>query len=151
LPAGWAQVLASGSGGSGARERCHCGSVHMTRVVAALCDGVAVDSAYNFHHFLATHSCPTIPQHSLGCMEKLCQHCHAQFFAAETMNCCQRGAVCVPIPEVPARLNCVITSPAVLKHIRVYNMAMSMASTGHIRLGHVRFGREDVSPHVRTI
>ena len=145
LPEGWAQVLLPGSGVSGsperlercergARERCHCGLVHKTRKGAALCDGVAVDSAYNFHHFLATRSCPTVPPHSLGFMDKLCPHCHAQFFAAETLNCCQRGAVCVPVPEVPARLQCVISSPAVLKHIRVYNMAMSMASTGHQNL-----------------
>ena len=91
LPEGWAQVLLPGSGVSGAperlqrcergaRERCHCGLVHKTREGAALCDGVAVDSAYNFHHFLATRSCPTVPPHSLGFMDKLCPHCHAQFF-----------------------------------------------------------------------
>ena len=97
LPAGWEQVLGSGSGVSDrrARERCHCGSVHLTREVAALCDGIAVDSASNFHHFLASHSCPTIPQHSLGCMGKMCPHCHALFFAEETLDCCQGGAVCV--------------------------------------------------------
>jgi hypothetical protein len=55
FPEGWAQVLLPGSGVSGAperlercergaRERCHCGLVLKTREVAALCDGVAVDS-----------------------------------------------------------------------------------------------------------
>ena len=92
------------------------------------------DAAYNFHHYLASHCCPSIPVHSLGCMGKVCPHCHAQFFVMENVNCCMQGTVSVPIPVVPARLSSVITTPVILKQIRVYNMALSMASTGHANL-----------------
>jgi len=44
------------------------------------------------------------------------------------------GSVSVTIPAVPARMTSIITTPVVLKNIRVYNMALSMASTGHANL-----------------
>lgn len=112
---------------------CFCGLRHPRRLIVP-CDGVAENSAANFHHYLAMHRCPEVPVHSLGCMERICPDCHAQFFNAETINCCQKGKVCVPIPSAPDRLHSIITSPTVLSHIRAYNMALSMASTGHQNL-----------------
>ena len=111
---------------------CFCGRRH-TQLLAP-CDGVAVDSAYLFHHYLASHPCPVVPVHSLGDMDRVCPRCHAQFFNVETINCCFNGTVCVPIPEVPARLHSVICSSTVLSQVRVYNMALSMASTGHLNM-----------------
>ena len=108
---------------------CYCGLRHSPKAVP--CDGIAADSAANFHHYLALHPSPVIPVHTLGELVRVCPHCHAQFFHTETINCCLGGTVCVPIPEVPARLHDVICSRAVLGQIRVYNMALSMASTGH--------------------
>lgn len=67
-------------------------------------------------------------------MVRLCPHCHATFFADETLSCCMHGSVSVTIPVVPARMTSIITTPVVLKNIRVYNMALSMASTGHANL-----------------
>ena len=110
------------------RDLCFCGLRHRPNFH---CDGVAVDSALKIHHYLSTHSSPAVPVHHLGTMERLCPHCHAQFFKNETINCCQRGTVCVPIPEVPAHVHSLICSRPVLSQIRVYNMAMAMASTGH--------------------
>ena len=110
---------------------CYCGLYHRQ---PRPCDGIAVDSAYNIHHYLAVRSCPDVPVHFLGSMDTVCPHCHAQFFRDEVINCCRGGSVSVPIPEVPAHVQSVICSPAVLKQIRVYNMALSMASTGHQNL-----------------
>jgi hypothetical protein len=42
-----------------------------------------------------------------------------------------KGTVHVPVPLVPPHLHALITSPEVMRLIRVYNMALSMASTGH--------------------
>jgi len=112
---------------------CFCGKRHSSLSVVP-CSGIAVDSAAQFHHYLSAHPCPAVPIHSLGRMDRLCPNCHAQFFTCETINCCFKGTVCVPIPEVPARLHSVICSRPVLDHIRVYNMALSMASTGHQNL-----------------
>lgn len=111
---------------------CYCGLRHSR--LTAPCDGIAAGSALTFHHYLALHPSPDIPVHSLGSMERVCPHCHAQFFKTETINCCFHGTVCVPIPEVPVHLHDVICSRAVLGQIRVYNMALSMASTGHTNM-----------------
>ena len=63
-----------------------------------------------------------------------CPECRALQFRGETLNCCGKGSVSVPLPEVPDALHRAICQPAVLKRIRVYNMALSMASTGHQNL-----------------
>ena len=113
------------------RDLCFCGLRHRS---AHFCDGIAVDSGLGIHHYLSTHRSPSITVHYLGSMERLCPHCHAQFFPGETVNCCHRGTVCVPIPEVPAHVHSLICSRSVLGQIRVYNMAMAMAYTGHQNL-----------------
>jgi hypothetical protein len=129
------------NGASGRRGRrrevhaplCHCGLRHLLHCTIP-CDGVAANSAANFHHYLTNHRCPTIPVQSIGSMVRICPNCHAQFFHAETINCCQKGTVSVPIPLLPDRLHTIITSRTVVTNIRSYNMALSMASTGHQNL-----------------
>ena len=138
LPPGWEDILEPQPRMASPQHRyselsvCFCGMHHSSS--SKLCNGIAVDSAYKFHHYLSEHRCPVIPVHSLGNMDRVCSHCHAQFFPTETVNCCMRGTIAVPIPSVPTHLHAVITSRAVLGHIRQYNMALSMASTGHLNL-----------------
>jgi hypothetical protein len=112
---------------------CYCGLRHPRHLIVP-CEGVAVNSAANFHHYLTHQPCPDIPVQSIGSMVRICPDCHAQFFFTETINCCQKGTVSVPIPDVPDRLRSIITSRTVLTNIRAYNMALSMASTGHQNL-----------------
>jgi hypothetical protein len=131
-----AQARQNGASGRRGRRRevfappCYCGLRHM-RHLNVPCEGVAVNSAANFHHYLTNQRCPAIPVQSLGSMVRICPDCHAKFFLTETINCCQKGTVSVPIPNVPDRLHSVITSRTVITNIRVFNMALSMASTGH--------------------
>ena len=112
---------------------CYCGLRHLRRLNVP-CEGVAVDSAAKFHHYLSNHRCPVIPAQSVGSWARICPECHAQFFHGETINCCHKGSVSVPIPIVPDRLHSVITSRTVVTNMRAYNLALSMASTGHQNL-----------------
>jgi hypothetical protein len=65
---------------------------------------------------------------------QVCAHCHSGQFPSETLNCCAQGSVVVPLVEVPDDVHSVICSPPVVLHIRAYNMALAMASTGHQNL-----------------
>jgi hypothetical protein len=89
------------------------------------------DSAALFHHYIELHGCPDIGVQHLGLMDQQCPHCRALFFECESRSCCMKGTVHVPLPLVPPHLHALITSPEVMRLIRVYNMALSMASTGH--------------------
>jgi Helitron helicase-like domain at N-terminus len=92
---------------------------------------IFVESALLFHHHLERYGCPVVEAHCLGLMDLPCPHCHALFFQGENQSCCMKGTVHVPEAEVPSHLHDLITSPDVMPLIRVYNMALSMASTGH--------------------
>ena len=111
-------------------DRCYCGSVHIA--AEGLCSGVALGSALEIQRYCEGHSSSIVPAHSVGELDhSVCPHCRAVQFRTERLNCCSKGAVCVPVPDVPDVLHSVICSPEVLRNIRVYNMALSMASTGH--------------------
>ena len=111
-------------------DRCYCGSVHIA--AEGLCSGVALGSALEIQRYCEGHSSSIVPAHSVGELDhSVCPHCRAVQFRTERLNCCSKGAVCVPVPNVPDVLHSVICSPEVLRNIRVYNMALSMASTGH--------------------
>ena len=70
--------------------------------------------------------------HDAGSMDQICPFCRSRSWRSETISCCASGAILLPsFPEVPDDLSSVILSPHVRDNIRVYNMAMAMASVGH--------------------
>jgi hypothetical protein len=115
------------------RVTCYCGQDH--DVNRGTCSGVAPGAALTFHLYCETQPSAALPPHSLGSMfDQVCARCRAGQFSSETLNCCAKGSVVVPLIEVPDDLHSIICSPPVANHIRAYNMAMSMASTGHQNL-----------------
>jgi hypothetical protein len=125
LPPGWSELLAP------PESLCLCGGrLHLQDP----CPGIGVDSAAMFHHFIEQRCCPNIRVHCLGLLDSRCPHCSALFFKDEPMLCCKNGTVFAPLPMVPPPLRALIASSEVMRHIRVYNMALSMASTGHRNL-----------------
>ena len=117
------------------RCSCYCGQDHDIIVLPRRCSGVAPGSALNIHRFCESNTSSAIPQHYLGSLfSQVCPHCHAGQFPTETLNCCAQGSVVVPLVEVPDDVHSIICSPPVVHHIRAYNMAVAMASTGHQNL-----------------
>jgi len=114
------------------RVPCYCGRAHFIADGLGYCSGVAVGAALAIHVYCETQPSSAIPRHSLGSMfHQVCPRCQAGQFPIETLNCCAKGSAVVPLNDVTDDLHSVICSPAVMQHIRSYNMALSMASTGH--------------------
>jgi hypothetical protein len=117
------------------RIACYCGQDHEHIDNSRHCNGVALGSALTIHRFCESNTSTSIPQHYLGSLfSQVCAHCQAGQFLSETLNCCAQGSAVVPLVEVPHDLHSVICSPPVAHHIRAYNMALAMASTGHQNL-----------------
>ena len=72
-----------------------------------------------------------IGRHNLGAMTNVCPHCKAKFWCGETINCCYAGSLLLPEVDIPDDLQKLILSATVRENIRMYNMAMAMASVGH--------------------
>ena len=70
-------------------------------------------------------------RHRLGFMSDQCEFCRARFWPGERINCCYAGSLILAEDVIPHELQRVILSSEVRSHIRQYNMAMAMASTGH--------------------
>ena len=65
-------------------------------------------------------------------MDIPCPFCGALKWPQEKINCCAYGDIQLNVShDVPPEIAAIIYSPHVLKNIRVYNMALSMASVGH--------------------
>ena len=65
-------------------------------------------------------------------MDKVCVHCGARSWPTETLNCCDGGAIALPVfPQPPAALTSLLRAVHVKQNIRAYNMAFCMASIGH--------------------
>ena len=64
-------------------------------------------------------------------MTNTCNFCRARFWPKERINCCYSGSLLIAEDEIPEQLQRAILAPAVRADIRMYNMAMAMASTGH--------------------
>ena len=65
-------------------------------------------------------------------MSNVCVHCSARSWPGESINCCDNGAIILPVfPAAPPPLAVVMYTNHVQDHIRAYNMALSMASVGH--------------------
>jgi hypothetical protein len=65
-------------------------------------------------------------------MDIPCLFCGALKWPQEKINCCAYGDIQLNVShDVPPEIAAIIYSPHVLKNIRVYNMALSMASVGH--------------------
>lgn len=133
-----APVVIAAPGNRRVRQRipCYCGKIHAVNAGHGfLCSGVAAGAALNIQFFCEMQPSSAIPQQSLGSMfHQICARCNAGQFLGETINCCARGSVFVPLIVVPDDLHSAICSPPVANHIRAYNMALSMASTGHQNL-----------------
>jgi hypothetical protein len=70
--------------------------------------------------------------HDIGSMDTVCLFCGARRFAEEKISCCASGNLVLPaFPAIPESLSAAILAPHVRQHIRKYNMALAMASTGH--------------------
>ena len=73
-----------------------------------------------------------VTPHTIGTMTRVCVHCNARSWPGESINCCDNGAIILPIfPVAPPELAAVVYTNHVQEHIRAYNMALSMASVGH--------------------
>jgi len=83
-----------------------------------------------FKAALTNASCPVICH--VGAMDIPCPFCGALKWPQEKINCCAYGDIQLNVShDVPPEIAAIIYSPHVLKNIRVYNMALSMASVGH--------------------
>lgn len=74
-------------------------------------------------------------RHDVGNMTSMCTLCGARFWIGERIECCFKGSLHIPEPHIPQSLQSLIMSTAVQRHLRAYNMAMSLASVGHARDG----------------
>ena len=81
------------------------------------------------------HSDATTNCHHAGSMSVSCNHCGARFWQGEKIECCFEGSLILADPHIPESLQRIILSPAVMSHIRSYNMSMAMASVGHQKGG----------------
>ena len=81
------------------------------------------------------HSDAVSDCHNVGPMSHRCVHCGARFWKGESINCCYKGSLVVPEPDIPQSLSNLILSAAVRKNLRAYNMAMAMACVGHNNAG----------------
>jgi len=101
-----------------------CSRIHM---LSARCYRLARNSK----KLAAMNGSPPAVQ-DVGSMDKVCGFCRSRSWHSETISCCASGGIVLPaFPEVPQDLSDVILSPHVRDNIRVYNMAMAMASVGH--------------------
>jgi hypothetical protein len=73
-----------------------------------------------------------VEPHSIGNFDIECCYCGARTWPGETLSCCDRGALVLPLfPAAPLDLADLIYCSHVQQHIRKYNSALSMASVGH--------------------
>lgn len=73
-----------------------------------------------------------VQPHSIGSCDIVCPHCAARTWPGESISCCARGALVLPVfPAAPADFAALMYSSHVQQHIRQYNTALGMASVGH--------------------
>jgi hypothetical protein len=71
-----------------------------------------------------------VPRHSVGDLDVVCPHCSARFFRSESLNCCARGCVDLPLWRPPPEpLLSLLQEDQFRLKIRGYNCALSLGSS----------------------
>ena len=96
---------------------------------------IAHNSTYQSSSVVPAHSDAASDRHDVGSMSTVCTFCGARFWQGESIQCCWDGSVVIPEQVIPEACDDIIFSPEVRRHLRSYNMAMSMASVGHEKKG----------------
>ena len=71
-----------------------------------------------------------VPRHSVGQLDVVCPHCSARFFRGESLSCCARGGVDLPLWRPPPEpLLSLLQEDQFRLKIRGYNCALSLGSS----------------------
>ena len=110
-------------------KRCRCTKCSRIHLLSSRCRTARQSKA---HKAKAAMNGSQPEVQNVGSMDRVCSFCRSRFWHSETISCCTSGDIVLPAcPEVPQVLSDLILSPHVRENIRVYNMAMAMASVGH--------------------
>ena len=71
-----------------------------------------------------------VPRHCVGQLDVVCPHCSARFFRGESLSCCARGSVDLPLWRPPPEpLLSLLQEDQFRLKIRGYNCALSLGSS----------------------